>query len=58
MNTNDRKTNKEEHSDDTTKYKYHQSQMKDGAEQGEEYPDKPTNHTTTDDRLLNPDRGE
>jgi hypothetical protein len=58
MDTNDNKPKKEDQNEDTAKYKYHQSQVKDGEEHGEKYPDKPSNHTTTDERLLNPDRGE
>ena len=58
MITDDDKTGKEKPDEDTAKYKYHQSQVEDGKEHGKDYPDKPTNHTTTDDRLLNPDRGE
>jgi len=40
------------------KYKYHQSQINGDTENKSEYPDKPHNHTTTDERLLDPDRGE
>ena len=37
-------------------YKYHKT-VKEG-DTTEEYPDKPKNHTTTDERLIDPDRGE
>ena len=40
------------------KYKYHQSQMNEDKDENKEYPDKPKNHTSTDERLLNPDKGE
>jgi len=40
------------------KYKYHQSQMNEDKDENKEYPDKPKNHTSTDERLLNPNRGE
>jgi len=43
---------------DDEKYKYHQSQMSEDKDENKEYPDKPKNHTSTDERLLNPDRGE
>lgn len=58
MSTDSQKDEKEEHDDDITKYKYHQSQVKDGKEHGKDYPDKPINNTTTEERMLNPDRGE
>lgn len=43
---------------DAAKYKYHQSQINNDKEHADEYPEKPKNPTTTDERLLNPDRGE
>jgi len=43
---------------DSEKYKYHQSQIEKDKDDGREYPDKPKNHTTTEERLLDPDRGE
>jgi hypothetical protein len=52
------KTKKESTDPDTLKYKYHQSQINEGTGGKEDYPAKPKNHTSTNDRLLNPDRGE
>jgi hypothetical protein len=43
--------------DDLEKYKYHQAQKKADAD-GDQVGDKPKNHTTPDERMLNPDRGE
>jgi len=40
------------------KYKYHQSQINEDSDNAEAYPDKPKNHTTTEERLINPDKGE
>jgi hypothetical protein len=40
------------------KFKYHAVQIKEDKEHADEYPDKPKNHTTNKERLLNPDRGE
>ena len=56
-------TNKDNAREDKTprgdeKYKYHASQIENDREHADEYPDKPKNHTTTAERLLNPDRGE
>jgi hypothetical protein len=52
-NNNDDKENT-----DASLYKYHKSQINGDKERGEDYPEKPKNHTTTDERLINPDRGE
>ncbi|WP_159799172.1 hypothetical protein [Flavobacterium sp. MK4S-17] len=40
------------------KYKYHQSQKKADKDHKEDYGDKPKNHTSPQERMLNPDRGE
>jgi|GEM_PF-5715881 len=42
----------------TEKYKYHQNQKEEAGKDGEAYPERPDNNTMTEDRLLNPDRGE
>lgn len=57
MSTDSQKDKKED-KDDTAKYKYHQSQVKDGKEHGKDYPDKPKNNITPEERMINPDRGE
>ena len=43
---------------DSEKYKYHQSQINEDEDNKEKYPEKPKNHTTTSERLLDPDRGD
>jgi hypothetical protein len=43
--------------DDLEKYKYHQAQKK-ADNDGDQVGDKPKNHTTPGERMLNPDRGE
>jgi len=43
---------------DNEKYKHHQSQINEDKEENSKYPDKPKNHTTTKERLLDPERGD
>jgi uncharacterized protein len=42
---------------DIEKYKYHQN-LKENEKDRDDLPDKPDNQTTTEERLINPDRGE
>jgi hypothetical protein len=58
INHDPKKAESSENKSDDTKYKYHESQKENDKEHGDEYPDKPNNHTEPEDRLLNPDKGE
>jgi len=42
---------------DNERYKYHQSQINEDKDENSKYPDKPKNHTTTEERLLDTERG-
>ena len=37
--------------------KYYQSQINEDKDENSKYPDKPKNHTTTEERLLDTERG-
>ena len=58
MATQENENKAESSADDNQKYKYHQTQKESDSTQEDQYGDKPKNHTTPEERMLNPDRGD